>query len=129
MIVVEGQWRLAIMSGRWRLKLQDERQAITGDSPTRRIEAQISYLDGQVLETASVDARACATALTFDLGARLEIRGSYSDSGELWTLYQPRERHVSLRAVPARGLEVASGLTTETEKWVAIYASNRSGAP
>lgn len=129
LITVEGRWRFAIMTGRWRLQLLDEPRAVTSDGASRRIERQIAFLDGQALETATVDTASGTTELRFDHGAVLMIRGSDADDGELWTLYRPRHRHVSLRRLEQGQAEVAQGRTTDPERWIPLQASDRSGAP
>jgi hypothetical protein len=114
-----GQWTFAVTSGRWRLTLRDEPRAVTSDGAPARIARLLTWLDGQQLTSAAVDDRTGRTTLMFDLGATLVIATSMVESGELWTLYQPRGRALSLRADGW----YSAGLATQADRWRPLVTS------
>jgi hypothetical protein len=94
---VRGRWWLWALCGRWRFTLRDA-PPVTASSSQKHMRESLQLLDGQRLVEASVELRNGATALRFDLGGLLEFRGSFCDTGEMWTLYKPGGYFLSIRS-------------------------------
>ena len=123
-----GTWRLALTGARWRLEARPGTRAITHASLEGRIDSVIARFAGQVLTRVEVDPTTGITTADFDLGARLTASGSRYEDGELWTLYQPRERCFSLRLPEDGQPEFAAGPCAGSPDWRRLASVNRSGA-
>ena len=112
LVTLRGEWTFAVTCGRWALELRSERAA-TDRSADRRMATAIARLDGQRFTAVEIDSGTGRTVLRFDLGAVLRIAGSDCDDGDLWTLYKPRGRALSVRSTG----EYADGSASRAETW------------
>ncbi len=97
-----GEWHLWIYCCYWKLKLTDV--SITHcESSDRKIEKALSILNGQELNSVSIDRNTKETKFEFDLGGILsttpyECLDSGGEPYESWMLYLPDGNVVTYRA-------------------------------
>ncbi len=113
-VVIRGAYWLWIADGRWTVTLHDGRTATASTSTHRRTQV-LRDLQGERLQRLTADPETGRTTLTFDLGAVLEIRRpSARELHELWLLYLPRGRVVTVRS---DGTFSHVGPRYRTERW------------
>jgi hypothetical protein len=98
-VTVRGRWWFWIWCAYWRLELPKRLgNGVTGASSRRAIRRALKALEGQRLTSVTVDSLTGRTRLDFDLDTRLEIRRfGPDDDGDMWTLYEPGDRCLSIR--------------------------------
>ena len=120
-VSVHGAWFLWIYMAHWTLQLRDGR-VTTGSSSQRSRRALLVRLDGQQLMGIAIQPKTGRTRLDFDLGATLDIRRYGPANDELWLLYLPDGRVLTVRGDGQASLVHGDHPATEEEPWFPIPA-------
>jgi hypothetical protein len=125
-VSLRGEWWLWVWVGRWHVELRDA-PPVTASSSRRRIGQSLAFLDGQRLVDVAIRSTDGATTLRFDLGGAVRIQGSFSEDGEMWSLYKPGGYVLSVRS----NGQFSHGRVTQTQRhWLAIpQRMQHSGSP
>ena len=104
-VTLRGRWWLWAFCSRWTLSIRGL-QPVRSTASARRIQQAIRLLDGQCLVRAKVNPRNARTRFEFDLGAVLDLRElDNADDGDIWSLYKPDHRVLSVRGDGTFSLE------------------------
>jgi hypothetical protein len=96
-VTLKGDWWLWIFCARWTLSIRGLRP-VRSTGSERRIRQALRLLDGQRLVDVRIDPRNSRTRFTFDLGGVLDVRKlDESEDSDIWKLYMPRRRVLSVR--------------------------------
>jgi len=96
LITVRGQWWLWCFCSRWTLRVESL-PPVRSSGSQRRIREALQQLDGQKLVQVDVASDTGRTRFAFDLGAVLETRDLDDDLSDIWSLYKPDGRVLSVR--------------------------------
>ena len=96
-VTVRGDWWLWLFVSRWKLSISGL-DDVTSSGSNIRIQKALRLLDGQCLQQVTVDPDDGHTIFEFDLGAVLNVRAmDRSRKSDIWTLYKPKERVLSVQ--------------------------------
>jgi hypothetical protein len=105
--LVRGEWYLFIYVCTWTLSL-GRKVLARSRSRQERIEWAARELRGQALTRATIDRHTGATTFFFDFGGKLELRRMKAGD-ELWTLWTPGRRVLSIRGDGAYSYQPSDG--------------------
>jgi hypothetical protein len=113
-ISVRGTWWLWAWTGLWHLRLADDTTTFSKFTPSAHKRSRaLNLLNGQKLLAFGVDPNDGRTEMLFDCGAALRLWENRSADGEIWSLYQPQERVLSVRADG----RFSNQLSTQDNRW------------
>lgn len=116
--MVHGEWHLWIYCCDWQV-LQENQLVAHSESNRADISRGTAILEGQLLESVTLEPRSMRTVFRFDLGGllRTEPYGE-DDQDEQWFLHGPEEAVLTVRASGHWSLGKGS---SPTETWQALF--------
>ena len=118
-VTVRGAWFLWVLHAYWKLTLRD-RRTTTGSCSYRQMQQVLTRLDGQRLAGLEIQPATGRTTMTFDLGARLDIRRFQRSTDDVWTMYVPDSHVLTIRSDGQISHQLDTQAHPELGPWFAL---------